>query len=248
MWGTGVSRVALVLRLIQWCFGYESKQQLTRLDSTVAVYSSLTLYQPAKRSMHSEAIIHVRILLSPAGDDMATSSNTYQPPPRDVHCSVVVEGVVYSWGGNSASDLQTIDVFNGEYRQVTTTGHGPVCVVYSCCAVVGKSIFHWEGEESGSSRLSSKDLYCITVGEWEWRKVQVTNPQDAPPPKLGSQMVALGDKLVVVGGRTADLKYTKDTHVFDIQRGEVTVVSTAITKDLHTTQFSATPFTVSGSL
>ncbi len=169
---------------------------------------------------------------------MAAFSNTYQPPTRQAHCSVVVEGVVYTWGGYSDSDLQTIDVFNGEYRKVTTTGDGPECVMYSCCAVVGKTIFHWGGRE-GSSRPSSNDLYCITVGEWEWRKVQVTNPQDAPPPKSGSRMVALGDKLVVVGGWTADLKYTKDTHVFDIQRGECTVV---ITKDLQTTQFSATPF------
>ncbi len=184
---------------------------------------------------------------------MAASSNTYQPPNRSVHCSVVVEGVVYTWGGNSDSDLQTIDVFNGEYRKVTTTGDGPVCVIDSCCAVVGKTIFHWGGWERGSIIPTSNDLYCITVGEWKWRKVQVTNPQNAPPPKFGSRMVALGDKLVVVGGETAN-KFTNDTHVFDIQRSECTVVSTAITKDLQTTQFSATPFlprtasVVSGSL
>ncbi len=172
---------------------------------------------------------------------MATSSNTYQPPPRHGHCSVVIEGVTYSWGGDSTSNLRTVYVFNGEYRKVTTTGDGPECVVYSSCAVVGKTIFHWGGVRRGSGRPSSNDLYCITVGEWEWRKVQVTNPQDAPPPKKGSRMVALGDKLVVVGGKTAD-KYTNDTHVFDIQRGECTVVSTAITKNLQTTQFSATPF------
>ncbi len=173
---------------------------------------------------------------------MAASSNTYQPPPRYNHCSVVIEGVVYTWGGESHSDLQTIEVFNGEYRKVTTTGDGPVCVEYAACAVVGKTIFHWGGHERGSDRPTSNDLYCITVGEWEWRKVQVTNPQDAPPPKWGSRMVALGDKLVVVGGVTADFKQTNDTQVFDIQRGECTVVSTAITKDLQTTQFSATPF------
>ncbi len=172
---------------------------------------------------------------------MAASSNTYQPPPRDSHCSVVVEGVVYTWGGYSDSDLRTIEVFNGEYRQVTTTGDGPECVAYSSCAVVGKTIFHWGGE-GRSSGPTSNDLYCITVGEWEWRKAQVTNPQDAPPPKEGSRMVALGDKLVVVGGRTAAYEETNDTHIFDIQRGECTVVSTAITKDLQTTQFSATPF------
>ncbi len=188
---------------------------------------------------------------------MAASSNTYQPPPRSDHCSVVVEGVTYSWGGNGARDPLTIDVFNGEYRKVTTTGDGPVCVNFSSCAVVGKTIFHWGGAEPERGlylRPTSNDLYCITVGEWEWRKVQVTNPQDAPRQKFGSRMVALGDKLVVVGGTTADYEKTNDTHVFDIQRGECTVVSTAITKDLQTTQFSATPFlprtasVVSGSL
>ncbi len=185
---------------------------------------------------------------------MAASSNTYQPPPRDSHCSVVVEGVVYTWGGSGDSDLRTIEVFNGEYRKVTTTGDGPVCVMYSCCAVVDRTIFHWGGHERGSGGPTSNDLYCITVGEWEWRKVQVTNPQDAPPPKEGSGMVALGDKLVVVGGTAAPFQDSNVTHTFDIQRGECTVVSTAITKDLQTTQFSATPFlprptsVVSGSL
>ncbi len=157
-------------------------------------------------------------------DSPTSTSTSYKPLPRYYHVSVRVGEVTYVWGGQgkdrSPLPAAAVEVFQGHWELLPTTGTPPRAVVGSAAAAIGSTLYHYGGRGKDGY---SNSLHGLEVGEKAWREVDVRNPKDAPVPTDGCGMVARGEELVVFAGSTRSV-YTNDLKVFNPGNGECTFV------------------------
>lgn len=114
-----------------------------------------------------------------------------------------------------------MDVYDGTYHKITTTGDVPATLLGVAFTCIGTAVYQWGGWDK-SLQPSNDAFRTIEVGEWVWRRVKLTSQEGAPPAKAGSRMAAHGNNLVLVGGTTGckvtDL--TNEVHMFSRGGGE----------------------------
>ena len=136
---------------------------------------------------------------------MATSTGKpnpslpYEPVGRWGHISAIVEGRNYMMLGHHGALTRrppptVVEVFQDEipnWQQKPTSGQSPPGLVDSACTAIGSNIYVFR----------NTTIHCLDTKRLIWRKIQASNPSEAPMAKMGAGMVSLTTNiLVIVGG------------------------------------------------
>ena len=128
----------------------------------------------------------------------------HEPEGRYGHCSAIVDGKQYTYGGNygagGSPTLTTVNIFDPTtelWQQTPTSGEPPPGFYGASCCVIGLQLFHFGGYD-GSNLYNT--IHCLNTTDLSWSATTSTHMQGAPMRKIGSPMLEHANKLVVSGG------------------------------------------------
>ena len=131
-------------------------------------------------------------------------SQQYEPQGRFTHCSAIISGKQYTYGGNfgagGSPPLSTVEIFDlvtEQWQQMPTTGEAPTGHMGALCAAVGTYIYHFGGRD-GSNYYNS--IHCLEISKLMWIAVPLANNQETPMLKSGAGMIVYSNNLIVAGG------------------------------------------------
>ena len=132
------------------------------------------------------------------------SQQQYEPQGRFGHCSAIVDGKHYTYGGHFGaggspplSTVEILDLVTEKWQQMRTTGEMPPGHMNASCAAVGNSLYHFGGND-GQKYYNS--IHCLEISKLTWRAVPFANNQEAPMLKSGARMLEHANNLVIAGG------------------------------------------------
>ena len=162
---------------------------------------------------------------------MASGSPFYEPLQRVPHVTVAFGEQLFLWGGPNEDDKETMeeltsfveifDISTEQWERKPCHGSLPPSDG-GAYTVIENKLYYFGGGEGGidTESVHYNSLHQLDLLTLEWREVKPKESSSAPGEKAGCGMVALRDeKLVVVGGSFATLKYTNELHLFDISQG-----------------------------
>ena len=127
-----------------------------------------------------------------------------EPQGRFSHCSAIVDGKQYTYGGDLGADgtppLSTVEIFDlvtEQWQQMPTTGEVPPGHIGASCAAVTTYIYHFGGRD-GSNYYNT--IYSLEISKLIWRATTAVNPHEAPMSKCNAAMLVYGNTLVISGG------------------------------------------------
>ena len=143
----------------------------------------------------------------------------YKPQGRYVHCSAIVDGKQYTYGGRYGAGrsppLSVVEIFHlvtEKWQQMPTTGETPPGHIGASCAMIGAHIFHFGGLD-GSGRYYNT-IHQFDTKVLRWNPVNTTNPREAPAAKVNSGMISYDDNLLVTsGGYVQDKRHPSGEYV-----------------------------------
>ena len=157
---------------------------------------------------------------------MAAHHTSYEPLPRRSHAAVAVDNKLHMWGGwagskkksrEVADKIEMFDISKEQWEQKPTHGTPPPGLCNTAYTVVGSCLFMFGGDD-GVSRHNT--LFKLDLRNFQWEKVQVSNPSSGPQTKAGCRMVSYGDNQLVIFAGYTDSARTGELHVFDLDKGE----------------------------
>ena len=132
-------------------------------------------------------------------------ASQYEPVGRYVHCSAIVDGKQYTYGGDCGAggvpSLTAVDIFDFEtelWQQTPMSGDPPPGYWGASCAVIGAHIFHFGGGNLESGYYNT--IHCLDTVNLTWSTLPLTNPQEAPMHKHSAGTLQYTNILVVAGG------------------------------------------------
>ena len=128
----------------------------------------------------------------------------YEPVGRFAHCSTLISGKYYTYGGNFGTGespplslVEILDLGTEKWQQIPTLGERPPGHLGASCVVIGVGLFHFGGDgESGFCNT----IHCLDTINLAWRAIPATNPQGAPMPKSYAGMLVYENTFVISGG------------------------------------------------
>ena len=128
----------------------------------------------------------------------------HEPLGRWGHCSVIVDGKQYTYGGDLGADgtpplstVEILDLVTEQWQQMPTTGEAPPGYIAASCAAAVNYIYHFGGRD-GSNYYNT--IYSLEISQLIWRATPAVNPHEAPMLKCGAAMLVYGNTLVISGG------------------------------------------------
>ena len=178
-------------------------------------------------------------------------SAQYQLGFRTNHCTEILGGDLYLWGGEQER-LQTVhdsekkrsittkvDVFSlsaFEWTKVATTGTPPAGVMKYGTAVIGQDMFVFGGRCDYGGRCSHNELYAFNTDSKVWRKISCT---DGPMEKYGCGFISYSyqgtDYLLALGGKAMKQPTQQQQHSLYIHYG----YGGYYTNEIHTMEMSS---------
>ena len=179
-------------------------------------------------------------MASPPGQP--PSQHYYEPQGRFWHCSAIVDGKQYTYGGHRGaggspplSMVEILDLVTEKWQQIPTTGETPPGHMNASCAAVGTYLFHFGGRD-GYKYYNT--IHCLEISKLTWTATPAVNPRQAPIPKYGAGMVVIGNILIISGGfgylpdhpdpdkyvphpEYEGLGYTNEVHCFHVDSSEL---------------------------
>ena len=132
------------------------------------------------------------------------SLHYYEPQGQIWHCSVIINGKQYTYGGqfgaggsSPISMVEILDLATEKWQQIPTTGETPPGHISASCTAVGTYIFHFGGRDRYKYYNT---IHCLEISKLMWRANPADNPRHAPMSKNGSGMVVVGNILIISGG------------------------------------------------
>ena len=143
------------------------------------------------------------------------SQQHYEPQGRFNHCSGIVDGKQYTYGGHCGAGgvptLTAVDIFDLKtelWQQTPTSGEPPQGFYEGSCAVIGAHLFHFGGQDE-SGRLYNT-IHQFDTRVLRWNPVNATNIQEGPAAKFNAGMLSYSDNLLVTSGGYG---YAQDKHL-----------------------------------
>ena len=145
-------------------------------------------------------------------------SGEYQLGWRSEHSTVVINNILYCWGGDQKNLPKVHD--NEEKRKITssidffhlrtfkwerrsTKGTPPVGVMSYACVNINNYIFYFGGDCKPSDCYHN-NLYELNSLNNIWREIINSTPENVPMKKIGCGMISFKisrkEKLLVLGG------------------------------------------------
>ena len=128
----------------------------------------------------------------------------HEPVGRFGHCSAVVDGKHYTYGGYFGagrspppSTMEILDLVTEQWQQMPTTGEAPQGHISASCAAVRTYLYHFGGRDEHNYYNT---IHCFETSKLIWRALPLANNQEAPISKCHAKMVVYGNTLVISGG------------------------------------------------
>ena len=114
-------------------------------------------------------------------------------------------------GGNH-SDIQVLDVDRKSWSTLTAAGSPPSARTFHTTASLGDHFYVYSGGHCVSDPVGDRQVHRFDAKTSTWSVLNVRG--DAPKPRLGHVMVAVGNKILLHGGMSGTTFYD-DLHVLD---------------------------------
>ena len=130
----------------------------------------------------------------------------HEPLARFWHCSVLIEGKLYTYGGRYGvagtpatppTVIEVLDLATDRWQQQHTLGTPPPGFIGVACVAVGMHLYTFGGYNTGNYFNTIHDLNTRTL---TWSEVQPINPGEAPMAKCGAAMICYAGKILVTFG------------------------------------------------
>lgn len=145
----------------------------------------------------------------------------YEPQGRFDHCSAIINGKQYTYGGNfgaagspSLSVVEIFDPLTEKWQQIPTSGQPPPGYIHAACAVIGVCLFHFGGYSM--SRLYNT-IHRFDTTDHTWNRVFAANPREAPPAMRYVKMISYDGNLLVTG-------WTSKLHCFNVHSSKPYII------------------------
>ena len=168
----------------------------------------------------------------------------YEPSPRRSHCAASLEGLVYTFAGDTddfvndkkalSRRIEVFDPLIETWMHQDTRGEAPLGLVNGAFAPRDRYLYHYGGHDGGSW---NGDLSRFCPATMLWTNAS-RHSASGPMKKNGCRMISCGDTLGLFGGfgtPTGQLQpgstfvehhlasdgsgFTDEFHIFDINKG-----------------------------
>ena len=156
---------------------------------------------------------------------------SYEPKPRYVHCSALVQDKWYNYGGVTSDDdkkkyspsiIEEFDPARQVWKQHPTYGDTPPGYIGSAATSIGSKFYHFGGFCGGKLHNTISEL---DVNTFHWKKLEPTSTDGiCPIPKMDAGMISFDNRvLVTYGGKgiTRGKARTSQLHCFDIETSKL---------------------------
>ncbi|CEG43782.1 Kelch repeat-containing proteins [Plasmopara halstedii] len=147
------------------------------------------------------------------------STSGRRPPVRSGHSSLVVDDMMYVFGGyndgNCHNDIYAFDLVRHHWLQIeTSNGISPDGrASHAWCISTDKTSFYlYGGSGPHWGQTNMGKLLQFNIREKNWTIVETEGKQ--PPPGYGQSMCAINNRLYLFGGTSGHV-YVNDLYVFD---------------------------------
>ena len=134
----------------------------------------------------------------------APPPSQHEPVRRWGHCSAIVNGKQYTYGGlcgvGGSPTLMEVNIFDPTtelWQQTPTSGEPPPGFLRASCCVIGPQLFHFGGYDW--SKVYNT-IHCLNTTDLSWSTTTSTYMQGAPMCKFSSGILVYANNLVVSGG------------------------------------------------
>jgi len=125
----------------------------------------------------------------------------------------------YVFGGadcnGNRNDIQEFDLTNKTWSILEPSGTAPPPRTFHNGACIGDRLIVYGGGERGAEPVSDKNTYVYEIARQCWSVLRLSG--DAPKPRHGHLMVAVGNRLYLHGGMSGS-SFFDDLHVLDLDR------------------------------
>lgn len=136
-----------------------------------------------------------------------------------VFCSQSDVDKFYVFGGadcnGNRNDVQEFDLTTKTWSTLEPTGTVPPARTFHNGACIGDRLIVYGGGERGAEPVSDKNAYAFEITERRWSVLRLVG--DAPKPRHGHLMVAVGNRLFLHGGMSGS-SFFDDLHILDLDR------------------------------
>ena len=129
----------------------------------------------------------------------------YEPQGRYNHCSAIISGKQYTYGGDFGagespplSTVEILDLVTEQWQLMPTTGEAPRGHINASCVAVATNIYHFGGYDLLSNHYNS--IHCFNTRNLTWSATTASHTQEAPMCKYGAGMIVYANNLIVAGG------------------------------------------------
>ena len=130
------------------------------------------------------------------------SLSHYEPQARWQHCSVMIDGKNYTYGGHLGprapreppTVIEVFDVAAEEWEQKNTSGVPPHGFIAAAYAAIGQKMYTFAGF---NEQTVFNCVHFLDTRNLNWNEVAPLNPEEAPMCKFGAAMVTYRGTLLV---------------------------------------------------
>ena len=150
----------------------------------------------------------------------------YEPQARRRHCSVMIDGKNYTYGGllgprtplEPPTVIEVFDVAAEKWEQKNTSGVPPPGFIDTACAAIGQKMYTFAG---ANGQTFFNCIHCLDARSLNWNEVAPLNPEEAPMCKTTAAMVTYRGTLLVTFAGYGILPQNRRTGVEYIEDPEM---------------------------
>lgn len=135
----------------------------------------------------------------------------------DTEASIIIFGGYCH--GKYLNLLFEYSIETGTCKKIDPVGDGktPEGRILHAMAIHDSNIYIYGGESKGGEYL--KDIWKFSLKDNQWSEVQIKG-EIQPKPRSGHSLITYKDKLVLFGGKTANIHETNELWAFDVNKNQ----------------------------
>ena len=137
---------------------------------------------------------------------------------RSHHCTIILDGKLYSWGGsrlnipyehdsdkkrNLTLFVEVFDIPSLSWSRVPTVGIPPAAMMDYSCASISDTVYYFGGNCKPSDCYHN-NVFAFSTTDNKWNEILYTDTKNTPMKKSGSRMISFSndkeDYLLTIGG------------------------------------------------
>ena len=137
----------------------------------------------------------------------------YEPRGRWCHCSALIDGKVFMWGGLCGAagtpddHRNVVDIYDPtsqRWSQQKTSGPSPPGFYGAACVGISPYVYIFGGGDPDTGEYFNT-IHQLDTRILVWAEINALNPLEAPMTKAGASMVSYSESVLVTIGGYGDL-------------------------------------------